>query len=77
MRKLFIAKTVSNSFQVLELVCSDSRSSSSIIQNDSRRFLNKNAFIVFLAIGKDIELDAVGRQFETYLTAVCVCMLVE
>ena len=26
-------------------------------------------------VGKDIELDAVGRQFEPYLTAGCVCML--
>ena len=26
--------------------------------------------------GKDIELDAVGRQFEPYLTTECVCMLV-
>ena len=27
-------------------------------------------------VGKDIELDAVGRQFKPYLTAGCVCMLV-
>ena len=27
-------------------------------------------------VGKDIELDAVCRQFEPYLTAGCVCMLV-
>ena len=26
-------------------------------------------------VGKDILLDAVGRQFEPYLTARCVCML--
>ena len=26
-------------------------------------------------VGKDIELDAVGSQFEPYLTAKCVCML--
>ena len=26
-------------------------------------------------VGKDIELDAVGRQFEPYLAAGCACML--
>ena len=27
-------------------------------------------------VGKDKELDDVGRQFKPYLTAGCVCMLV-
>ena len=27
-------------------------------------------------VGQEIELDSVGRQFEPYLTAGCVCMLV-
>ena len=27
-------------------------------------------------VGKDIELDAVGRQSDPYLTAGCVCILV-